>query len=167
MNTSHKQSSPILSRTLFDTFVPDPLPDNLPHAKTPDHVSNQPHRGSNYILVVDDEEAVRDIIARILRACRFQVLIASSGPEGLSLLQAHSDSIVAVLLDLTMPNMSGMETLRLMEQIKPELRVILMSGYGNQDITLDPDSRALTHFIQKPFGVLELQTALYELIMSR
>ncbi|MCG8346720.1 MAG: response regulator [Chloroflexales bacterium] len=166
MNTSHNQSSPVFSRTLFDTFVPDAQSGNLLRAKTPDQTNNHPHPGSNHILVADDEAAVRDIVARILRACRFQVLIASSDPEGLKLLQAHSDSIVAVLLDLTMPHMSGMETLRLMEQMKPELRVILMSGYGNQDITLDPSSRTLTRFIQKPFDVLELQTALYELITS-
>ncbi len=107
-------------------------------------------------LVIDDEEDVREVLALVLRRRGVRVLLADSGPAALDLFRAHRNDVDVVLLDLTMPVMSGEDVLRELREIDPQVRVILSSGYA-QDAAirrLASDSRA--SFIQKPFTADDL-----------
>ncbi|HEY5999934.1 MAG TPA: ATP-binding protein, partial [bacterium] len=129
-------------------------------AVAPGDVQPGAWRGSGAILLVDDEEPVRDMASRMLRAMGFGVLEAADGLEALGTLEKHGGEIRAVLLDLTMPRMDGEETLRRIRATLPKLPVVLCSGYD----VLERQGRfaelAPSGFVQKPFRLADLQRAL-------
>ena len=115
-------------------------------------------RGAGRLLLVDDEESVRSVTSRMLRAMGFEVLLAADGVEALATLEAGG--IRAVLLDLTMPRMDGEATLRALRKISPDLPVVLCSGFdmmGNQKLAAD---LKVSGFLLKPYRLADLQRAL-------
>ena len=88
----------------------------------------------NTILVADDERVFRPLIERILKEAGFDVLTAKDGYEAVELFQAYADEIACVLLDLTMPKMNGDEAFEAIRRIRPDARVILSSGYCEEDV---------------------------------
>jgi PAS domain S-box-containing protein len=108
------------------------------------------------ILIVDDEEAVRTLVKRILERSAFRVLTARDGREGLECFRAHARDISVVLLDATMPEMSGEETFREMRRIRPDVRVLLSSGYAEKDAARRFARDEIAGFLQKPYRVEQL-----------
>jgi two-component system, cell cycle sensor histidine kinase and response regulator CckA len=108
-------------------------------------------RGDGTVLIVDDEEIVRDIARRIAEQAGFSVLVAGDGEEAIRLYRQHQNRITCVLLDLTMPKMDGVATLRELRRIHPEVHVILSSGYGEEGATKGCSELGLAGFIQKPY----------------
>jgi CheY-like chemotaxis protein len=86
--------------------------------------------GHGLVLIVDDQKNVRDSTELLLRGFGFEVVTAEDGIEALEIFRAQRERIDAVLLDLTMPRMDGIETLHELRQIAPEVPVVLTSGYG-------------------------------------
>ena len=113
-------------------------------------------RGSGVILVVDDEETVRIATKRMLETIGYTVLTAPDGRAALEIFRSRVDEIVLVLLDLTMPRLGGEETYRELRRIRPDARVLLSSGYNEQEITSRFAGKGLAGFIQKPYGVCGL-----------
>ena len=87
----------------------------------------------------------------ILERAGFDVLVAASGREGLERFRAGADRIVAVLLDMTMPDLAGEEVCAELRSIRPGVPVILSSGYNEQDATRRFAPAGLAGFIQKPY----------------
>jgi len=102
------------------------------------------------VLLVDDEEIIRQVARRMLEKGGFEVRLATNGKEAVDIYEKNIDSIDIVLLDLIMPKMGGKETYRRLKEINPDVRVVFTSGYGTQD---RPELRHLddASFIQKPF----------------
>ena len=111
---------------------------------------------AGWILVVDDDEAVRSVAKRVLERAGFQVLTAVDGVEGVEVFGAHKEKIRAVLLDVTMPRMGGEETFRRLRQMAPEVRVLLSSGYSEQEATSVFAGKGLAGFLEKPFTTASL-----------
>jgi PAS domain S-box-containing protein len=107
--------------------------------------------GSETILVIDDEPAVRQASKSILESYGYRVVVAANGKEGLNLFQAPSEEIDAVLLDMTMPVMSGEETLVRLRTIRPDIPVVLSSGYDEAEATRRFPDKGLSAFVQKPY----------------
>ena len=103
------------------------------------------------VLVIDDEEVVRRTAKAALERRGWQVVIAKSGPEGIELFKSSPDRISVVLLDLTMPAMSGEEVLELLQQVRGEVKVILSSGYNEAEIIRRFTGKRLAGFLQKPY----------------
>jgi len=114
------------------------------------------YRGEGTILVVDDEEGVRDIAASILDEFGFEVLLARDGEEALELFKERADEISLVLLDLSMPGMGGIEAFRHLKQHWDDVKVILSSGYTEEDAISSFTGQGLADFIQKPYKPEEL-----------
>jgi len=114
-------------------------------------------KGEGTILVIDDEETVRSVTKRLLEVTGFKVLIAKDGTEGIEIFRKNTSEIIGILLDLTMPYLSGEETFCELRRIKENIKVILMSGYTEQDATNRFAGKGLTGFIQKPFRIDDLQ----------
>jgi len=108
-------------------------------------------RGSGTVLVVDDEETVRTVAKRMLQTAGFDVLTTTDGREAVEVFREHADEITLVLLDMTMPYMSGEETFREIRRIKSDAPVILSSGYKEQEVTNHFAGKGLAGFIQKPY----------------
>ncbi len=116
------------------------------------------------ILVVDDEEAVRNLTSEILERQGFTVLNAADGQEALDLFREHADEIVCVILDLTMPRMGGEACFDELRHIKDDVRVLLSSGYSEEEVTERFAGRGLAGFIQKPHNVATLKEKLAEIL---
>lgn len=108
--------------------------------------------GSGTILVVDDEETVRDVTSEMLKTLGFTALVAKSGAEAIEIFKAHKGEIDCVVLDLTMPGLSGEEVFHALREIDPDVRVILSSGYSEADIVQRFSGKGLTGFMHKPYG---------------
>jgi PAS domain S-box-containing protein len=115
-----------------------------------------PLRGHGTILLVEDESSVRSYTRTVLQEAGFQVLEAGEGGEGLAHFAEHRDEIDAVLLDLTMPRMDGMEVLAELRRLKADVPVLVMSGYGEPEVTVRCAGMGLSGFIQKPFRPRDL-----------
>ncbi|MEO8089254.1 MAG: response regulator [Gemmatimonadales bacterium] len=110
-------------------------------------------QGSGTILVVDDEEGVREVAERMLQEIGFQTMTAGDGRAALEIMEQAGDSVTAVLLDLSMPRMGGTETFRRLRALKPELPILMMSGYTEQVVApqFSGAGPGITGFLQKPF----------------
>lgn len=119
-------------------------------------------RGRGTVLVVEDEEGVREVVGRMVERLGFEVITAGDGVAALAALDRHQGSVAAVLLDLSMPRMGGQEALVHLRERRPELPVILMSGYTEQEVAaklLDGTTGAVA-FLQKPFLPEDLTSVL-------
>jgi signal transduction histidine kinase len=109
------------------------------------------------VLVVDDEEQVRSVARRILSARGFAVRLAAGGSEAVEVVREAPDAVDCVLLDLTMPDRSGVEVMDELHRIRPDLKIILSSGY-TQESSVPPAGAGGGHaaFIQKPYRPADL-----------
>ena len=113
-------------------------------------------KGSGTILIIDDEEIVRRAARSALEHYGYTVVVSGSGRDGLELLAKLDYAVDLVVLDMTMPGMSGEETLKHLRSIRPELLVILSSGYNEADATRRLTGKGLAGFIQKPYSAPRL-----------
>jgi two-component system cell cycle sensor histidine kinase/response regulator CckA len=119
------------------------------------------------ILVVDDEEIVRRTAQRILEGQGFRVLLADNGSEGVTLFRRHADEIRGVLLDATMPLMDGAEAVGELRRIQSDVRILLSSGYDEQDVASRFEGLGCAATIQKPYTALELVQKMLRVIEGR
>jgi signal transduction histidine kinase/CheY-like chemotaxis protein len=121
-------------------------------------------QGEGTILIADDEEAICAMGRRMAERMGFSALTAADGREAVDVFRKHSTEIVCVLLDLTMPHMDGEEAFRELRRIKPDVKVILCSGYNMQDATQRFTGKGLADFLQKPYQMSKLREKLLELL---
>ena len=114
------------------------------------------YRGAGTALIADDEETVRTVAARMLERLGFNVVLAADGREAVQKFRAEPGRFTFVLLDLTMPHLDGEETFRQLRQIRPDVRVILTSGFNRQEAVTRFTGKGLAGFIQKPFELTNL-----------
>jgi len=116
--------------------------------------------GSGTILVVDDEDGVRAVATELLTSMGFEVITAGDGLQALARFRESTVPIRAVLMDLTMPHLDGAETFRELRRLDPGCRVVLTSGYNEQEAIQDFLGRGLAGFVQKPFLRRDLMAAM-------
>jgi CheY-like chemotaxis protein len=126
----------------------------------------RPHewRGSGTILVVDDEEPVRELLGHVLPRCGLSVIMANDGRQAVERFREHAPQIAAVVLDLTMPGIGGLEAFVEMRKIRPDARIILSSGYSAVEVTARFEGKAVDGFLQKPYEPEALIQKLRELL---
>jgi CheY-like chemotaxis protein len=105
-----------------------------------------------------------DVTAQMLSTGGYSVLTAANGQEAVDQYAQRADEIALVVLDMTMPVMDGEEAFREMRRIRPEVRVLLTSGYNEQDATNRFAGKGLAGFIQKPYRAAELLTRVREVL---
>ncbi|HOT46965.1 MAG TPA: histidine kinase N-terminal 7TM domain-containing protein [Spirochaetota bacterium] len=118
--------------------------------------------GSGTVLLVDDEETVLSVGRRMLELLGFSVLTAANGIEALRIFREHAASIVCVILDLTMPMMNGVEAFSELKKIRPDIRVIISSGYSEYEISERFAGNTVSGFVQKPYHFEEFAARLRE-----
>ena len=115
------------------------------------------------ILVVDDDEAVRSVTFEMLKRLGFDVTTADSGATALE--EVSHQSFDLVLLDLAMPNMSGVEVFTSLKALKPESRVIFMTGYSKDEFSdLLSENEDTTSVLSKPFPMQELKSSIENML---
>jgi signal transduction histidine kinase/CheY-like chemotaxis protein len=114
-------------------------------------------RGSGRVLIVDDEEVVRKIGSQMVHLLGFDPITAVDGVDGVEVFRKHAAAVVLVLLDLTMPRMSGEEALHHMRLIRPDVRVLIVSGYDEQETLRRFSGQPFSGFLQKPYRMAALK----------
>ena len=109
--------------------------------------------GSETVLLVEDEEAVRDLTTRVLSSRGYEVLVAQDGAEALELANRHEGIIHLLITDVVMPGMSGREVARVLAQSRPDTRVLYVSGYTDDAVVRHGILEERTPFLQKPYGL--------------
>lgn len=125
----------------------------------PEHPSSSPWQGKGLVLLVDDEAPLRRLGKRMLARLGFDAILAEDGVHGLAAFRENRDKIRYVLLDWTMPEMGGGETLRELRQIDPDLPVILASGHAPDDILRQVGVGRVSALVRKPYNLEELARA--------
>jgi PAS domain S-box-containing protein len=140
----------------FDIYLPrhpGPVPSG-PAAAPP----QAPAGGHETILLVDDEAMVRNLGRSILESYGYRVLLANDGQEAVEMYRCPPHAIDLVILDLTMPRLSGRDALARLREIDPDLRIILASGYSAEHLR-EEDHEHLAGFISKPYRPEDLAQA--------
>jgi signal transduction histidine kinase/CheY-like chemotaxis protein len=141
--------------TTFSLFFPQHA-EALPGGKRKQR-SHIP-RGTEHILVVDDEPAVLEVARDILSHLGYTIYAASNGHEGVEFYRTRRGSIDLVLLDVNMPVMSGIEAFEQLRSLDPRVRIIIVTGYGKGVIEAPRFSSEVNGFVQKPFLLETLAT---------
>jgi PAS domain S-box-containing protein len=148
-------------RVLFPRALPvEAAPASAGHGEATSRVT----RGSETILVVEDEAAVRDVTRRILAAAGYRVLTADCGAEALRLCREHPGEIGLLLSDVVMPRMGGRECANQALRLRPGLRVLFMSGYAEEAIAQQGVLQPGTRLLGKPFSAAELTRQVREVL---
>jgi PAS domain S-box-containing protein len=132
------------------------LKENIP-------MSSQDWRGSGLILLVDDEPTVIRAGARMLKRMGFDVITAEDGAAAVEIVKHRAEDISLVILDQTMPRMSGSQAFREISKIATRLRVIISSGYSEMEIASDLIPGGLSGFLPKPYDLGQLRSKLQTL----
>jgi CheY-like chemotaxis protein len=116
---------------------------------------------------VDDEAFIRDLLVNTLRPAGYRVIVARDGREGIETFIEHRRDIGAVILDLTMPRMSGREVLEQIHQKAPGTKVVVSSGHGDLIDRNEFEAMGATAFVPKPYKPLELLKTLRDVLDGR
>jgi PAS domain S-box-containing protein len=143
--------------TTFTIYLPryhaDP---NAAAQAEPERLAPRDVTGQDTILLVEDEEAVRSFAARALKLRGYNVIEAAGGEEALEVVRSARMPIDLIITDVVMPNMDGPTLVRHVRQMKPEIRIIFMSGYAEEAFRRNDEKAEDLHFLPKPFGLKQL-----------
>ncbi len=123
-------------------------------------------KDSGLVLLVDDDETVRSIGRSMLEELGFEVLTANDGRDALNIYTKQRQQIRFVLMDLTMPHLDGEQAFREMRRVDAEVKVIMSSGYNEQDVSQRFIGKGLSGFLKKPYQLSSLQEAIRKLLAS-
>jgi len=140
--------------TIFKIYLPC-VEDQPCIPEMPDQSAETVLRGTETVLLVEDEDALRRAAAELLSLRGYNVLQAKDGMDALSVAGKHKSIIHLAVTDVVMPHMSGGELAKELETLRPETRVLFVSGYAGQTI-LDHDVNVENNFLQKPFTLKQL-----------
>jgi len=147
-------------RLLFPVAEP---PEDLPVAEIVEEETKKPverpklDAWSGTFLVVDDEAPLRELGEKVLSRFGFDTITAVDGQEAVEIFMEKSDEIVAVLLDLTMPRMDGVAAFEAMRRIKPDVKVILCSGFSEHEAMQRFSGQGLAGYVHKPYRITALR----------
>jgi signal transduction histidine kinase/ActR/RegA family two-component response regulator len=158
----HKGTMKVYSKpgkgTTFKVLIPAAQAELGKRPQPPAHLLAK----DEVVLVIDDEEIIRRTAKSMLERYGYTVVVAENGKEGVDLFHVLGEKVSVVLLDMTMPVLNGEETFRMLKVIRPEVRVILSSGYNEVEAVRRFTGKGLAGFIQKPYS----STALAEKVRA-
>jgi PAS domain S-box-containing protein len=144
--------------TTFNIYLPASKNEVLEEKKLPKHVL----RGSETVLLVDDEDMIIEIGTQLLQKLGYKVLRAGSGKEAIEIYKNNKDKIDMVIVDMIMPEMSGGDTFDRLKEMSSGVKVLLSSGYSINGQATEILARGCDGFIQKPFNMEQLSRKLRE-----
>jgi PAS domain S-box-containing protein len=133
---------PVFEQTLYQ-----PPPREEPEAATP---------LEGLVLLIDDEEVVREIGSDMLKTLGLTCLTAISGSEGIELFKKHAGDISLVILDIEMPGISGEKVFHILRELRPDVKILIASGYGRDYLESEVFKSKIGHFMPKPFKTEQL-----------
>ena len=151
--------------TTFKLYFPRIGDARLAEARAP--TASAPARGAETVLLVEDEDSLREVANRMLTRHGYRVITARNGREALEAAMQHPGQIHLVLTDVVMPEMSGGALVERLTAVRPEARVVYMSGYTDNDIVRRGILQPGVSFVQKPFSAERLLEIVRETLDAR
>ncbi len=133
-----------------------PATDEEANEATRERRQEEVHGGTETILVVEDEVAIRSATKRVLESQGYRVLMAADGEEGLQVFRAHEAEIELVICDLVMPKLGGRQLYETLKSEGKRVRVLFTSGYGARDAQVSAELPPDMPFLDKPWTITEL-----------
>jgi PAS domain S-box-containing protein len=124
-------------------------------------------KGQETVLLVDDEEMILEVSAKMLETLGYRVITAAGGRKGLALYEQNKDTVDVVILDMIMPEVGGREAFEAMTRINPSVKVLLSSGYSIDSQAKEIMEKGCRGFIQKPFTMTDISKKLREILELR
>ncbi len=146
----------------FNVFLPA-----LKNGSVPGNDAGDEERvetGSGTVLIVEDEEVIRTATMHMLEECGYRVITAANGEEGIAVYRERHEEIRAVLLDMAMPRKSGFETYTELKTINPAVKILLTSGFRQDERVQKLIALGVEDFIQKPYSMIELSKKVKKVI---
>jgi len=147
--------------TTFEVYLPLFLDQGMEVAE---QSGEEVIQGTGRILLVDDEEIVRNMASAMLRTLGYDVLTAKDGREAVALYQGRSKDIDLVILDMVMPIMNGRDCFHALREMDPEVRAVLSTGYGLDGAAQNLLDEGMLAFVQKPYQMTELSHVVAEAV---
>jgi two-component system cell cycle sensor histidine kinase/response regulator CckA len=141
--------------TTFKIYLPC-VQEHAGSVEVSDHIAIETVRGTETVLLVEDEEALRRAAAEFLKLCGYRVLQAKDGLDAIAVSKNHGSAIHLVVTDVVMPHMSGGQLAKELETLSPETRVMFVSGYTGQTVVDHKVVDVESNFLQKPFTLKQL-----------
>ncbi len=141
--------------TTFDIYLPALV---VEQTAQPDCSSVAAARGSETILIVEDEEMMQTILSEMLKSHGYEVLQARDGVEGLTIFNQECDRIGAVILDMGLPRLSGQELFKRMKHMRENVKVIVASGFLEAELRESLYTAGIKAFVQKPYKTKDMLT---------
>ena len=110
------------------------------------------------VLIVDDEDVIRDLLADVVSDRGYRVLTAASGKDAIAIVKAEKKAVNLVVLDMLMPDLDGRQTYEQMKQIVPDLHVLVATGFGREDVARGLMELGIRGVVSKPFHIEDLLT---------
>lgn len=148
--------------TTFNLFFPAVNENEKEWASTYNDENIQ--TGEGLLLMVDDEEVVRQTGTMLLKECGYDIITASGGKEAIAIYTARGQEIDAVILDMSMPEMNGREAFLNLKKINPDIKVILTSGLWDDEKIQETLDLGVTCFIKKPFSIIDFSRKLKQVL---
>ncbi len=147
----------------FNIYLPASDKAIKTEVEAPKHLS----RGTETILLVDDEDIITDAMVELLEQIGYKVFWARSGKEAIGIYKNNKNTIDLVILDIIMPDILGGETFDRLKEMNPEIKVLLSSGYSLDGQATEIMNRGCAGFMQKPFNIKDLSVKIREVLHAK
>ena len=152
--------------TTFTVYLP--VPERTPEVSQPTRQAiEEIPGGTETILLIEDEEMLRELVKALLVSKGYTVLTAEDGMQGVEMYRSHQKEIAVVLSDLGLPLLSGQDVFRKIRELDPQAKVILASGFIDPETKAEMYKAGAKHFIQKPYSHDEVLQKIREVIDTR
>ncbi|MBI3195735.1 MAG: PAS domain S-box protein [Ignavibacteriae bacterium] len=152
--------------TKFNIFLP--IPNQSEQADIKELLTAREVDGGNEtLLLVEDEESLLDLMVGILESNGYRIFKAYDGEEAVKIFSDHKHEIDLVLTDMGLPKLGGYEAFRMMKSIKPNVKVILASGYLDSKVRSQMISAGADDFVQKPYDLIEILTRIRDILDNK
>ena len=147
--------------TTITVYLPVPTDSYLEEQISSDSVLI---KGNGCILIIDDEKIIRDTYKEMLEECGYTVLLADNGYKGIEIYKENIGKIDLTILDMSMPQISGIETFKILKSFNPDIIVLMASGFRQDERAIQALKSGVNQFLQKPFTINKLSVAIAELL---
>ena len=148
--------------TVFTIYFPRVDEPSEAHGTTP--ISHAAAGGSETILLVEDEDSVRQLVRETLESRGYRVLEAANGDAALGLAASQPDTIHLIITDVVMPGLSGHELVQQLLSVRPDIKALYLSGYAQEAFSVPAAADAPKTFLQKPFTLQSLSRKVREIL---